>query len=303
MTQLQVPSSGNRPAPNSAAKVSSPTAAPTTDSYGIGTTQGQRSAELVAALRAELNPSPEATALCRFSGRMAAGIIMRLVHNRTMLNYIVARPAAFQRVIENNLPRDKQNIIIVEIAAGMSPRGLFMARAMPHAQIIEVDLPGVVKDKQARLKKGEIAIPPNLSWRGADLGVTPLSKVLEGQQVDIITAEGLSQYFPPNDIQRIARYMFECLVPGGIYISDISTEEFRKKAFQESEGAFKFFSRQAGNFSGVVADEDAGRDLLIGAGYQRVDVVRPSVITETMPEVPKPVNDLSAIFCAHKARS
>ncbi len=297
MNNLQSTSSTSSTTPLT---LSSPTAVPTVDNFGIGTTQGQRSAELVAAMRAEMMPSPEATALSKFSGRMAAGIVMKLSHNKTMMNFIVARPTAFQQLIENNLPRDKQSIKIVEIAAGLSPRGLHLARLMPNVQIIEVDLPGVVKEKQLRLQKGGIEIPANLSWRGADLGATPLTKVLENQQVDIIIAEGLSQYFPPNDIQRIARYIYECLVPGGVYILDISIQEFLKKAMDEIEGAMKFFSRQAGKFAGVVADEEAGRQLLLNSGYLRVEFFRPSAVVDSMSSVPKPVIDLSSIFCAYK---
>jgi O-methyltransferase involved in polyketide biosynthesis len=294
-------SSQTLPANNAATTTSSPTAAQTPDTFGLGTTQGQRSAEMVAAFRAEVMPSPETKALASMKGRITAGVVMRLARSKlSMFNFIVARPAAFKVIIENNIPKDKADIKIVEIAAGLSPRGLYLARALPNAQIIEVDLPGVVKEKESRYRKAKIDIPSNLSWRGADLGVTPLAQVLEGQKVDIVTSEGLNQYFPPKEIQNIARYIYETLIPGGAYICDISIDEFRKVAEREIPGAANFFSRQAGKFSGIVENEDAAKDLLLGAGYERVEVYRPSAVAESLREVPKPVVDLSAIFCAHK---
>ena len=279
---------------------SSPTAVPTPDTFGIGSTQGQRSAEMVAALRAELMRNPETEALTSFRGRVMVNIMMRLVPARHFLHFIVARPTAFQDIIENNIPKEKLGAKIVEIAAGLSPRGLHLARALPNAQIIEVDLPGVVAEKQKRLHKAKINVPQNLTWRGADLGTTPLSSVLDNEKVEVVVAEGLSQYFPPKQIQEMARYIHETLVPGGVYICDISIEEFRILAEKQFKGAANFFSRQAGKFLGVIKDEATAKDLLLGAGYERVEYFRPSVVTKSNSAVPKPVIDLSAIFCAYK---
>src|SRR5690349_2433530 len=132
MTNVQSPPSRS---------LSSPTATPTVDTLGLGTTQGQRSAELVAALRAELMPTPETKALTSFKGRIGAGIVTRLSHsNRPFMNFLVARPASFQILIESYISKTRPQVKIVEVAAGLSPRGLYLARALPDAQIIEVDL-------------------------------------------------------------------------------------------------------------------------------------------------------------------
>src|SRR5688572_15475777 len=112
-------SSQTLPANNAANTMSSPTAAQTPDTFGLGTTQGQRSAEMVAAFRAEMAPTPETKALVSMKGRITAGVVMRLARSKlTMFNFIVARPAAFKVIIENNIPKNKADITIVEIAAG-----------------------------------------------------------------------------------------------------------------------------------------------------------------------------------------
>jgi O-methyltransferase involved in polyketide biosynthesis len=283
------------------AQVHSRTAQHTPDPIGIGSTQGQRTAELVAAFRAEVIPSPEHLALISFKGSMLSAVFSRLVSSKGPFNFIIARSATFQHVIEqSNILADKPKIKIVEVAAGLSPRGLQLARTMPQAEIVEVDLPEVVREKQARYRRAKIEIPPNLTWRAADLGVTPLISVLENQQVDIILAEGLNQYFSPSDIQRIAHDFCQCLVVGGLYICDLSTEASRKAAIKEMHGAISFFTRHSGSFTGILANEDAAFKLLNEAGYGNIKVYRASEVAAEMRDIPKPILDMSLIYCAQK---
>jgi O-methyltransferase involved in polyketide biosynthesis len=144
------------------------------------------------------------------------------------LNFIAARP---------------EGMTVVDIAAGFSPRGIQLANAYPDIQVIEIDLPDVVRDKQLRLKNARnITVPRNISWKSADPGVTPLSEVLDGQLVDFVVAEGLAAYFTPADNQRIAWQIRQSLRPGGKYLCDIPWEQGMKYA----RNATRFFSRQAG---------------------------------------------------------
>jgi O-methyltransferase involved in polyketide biosynthesis len=273
----------------------------TTDSFGIGKTQGQRKAELVAALRAEFQSSAESRAMSKSSARIAAGVMIRVSREKTFLNYLLARPVAFRSVIEARMP--KGAVKIVEIAAGLSTRSLHMARALPNAEIVEVDLPDVVADKQQRYAKAGIEIPENLSWKTADLGVTPLWEVLEDQQADIIVAEGLTQYYPSDGIERIARNVLRCLTPGGFYICDFSLEPLRKYLTQTNTPAARLFIRQAGAMPGILANEQAGIDLLHRAGYETVEVLHIADLTASIRSVPKPFPELSVIFCGQKHKA
>ena len=56
----------------------SPTARETQGTLPVGKSQGQRSAEIVAGIRAELMPTAEYIAMSRVAGRMAASLILRL---------------------------------------------------------------------------------------------------------------------------------------------------------------------------------------------------------------------------------
>lgn len=81
----------------------SPTAQPSHDSLGLGKTPGQRGAEIIAGLRAELFPSPEHRALSRFGSRMIAMLVTRLEKRPEALNYIVVRPATMTELARRTL--------------------------------------------------------------------------------------------------------------------------------------------------------------------------------------------------------
>lgn len=271
-----------------------PTAQTSPDAFGLGRTSGQRGAEILAGLRAELLPSPESMALARFGGRAIARLAMAMEKNPAALNFIVARLLGITRLIQQNLPVEDDNLWLVDIAAGFSPRGIHLAQSRPTAQVIEVDLPDVVREKEVRLRRARnLYIPPNLSWRSADLAVMPLANVLDGEPVDVISAEGLNAYLTPHDITRTATRIRECLKPGGVYVSDIPWTE----GMHHAQQATRFFSRQAGTYKGVVDSTEEMRELMFAAGYKEVLVYKPS---ESAAELglPTPLLDFSFFVVA-----
>jgi O-methyltransferase involved in polyketide biosynthesis len=272
----------------------SPTAQPTPDALGLGRTSGQRGAEILAGLRAELFPTPETLALARWGSRIIAQVFARLEKSKPALNFVAVRPQGMTELVKRALPANGEGSVVVDIACGFSPRGVLMAQAYPDLHVIEIDLPDVIRDKQVRLKNARnVVVPTNLSWRTADLGVTPLSQVLDNQRVDVVVAEGLTAYFTPEENQRIASRIRESLKPGGSYICDIPLEEGMKNA----RDATRFFSRQAGTFLGIMKDEQAMRQLMLDAGYSRVEIVHPQVLADEIG-LPSPVMEFSLFVVA-----
>lgn len=269
-----------------------PTAKQTTDQMGLGRTQGQRGAEILAGLRAELMPSPESSALCRFSGRVTARIVLGLVKDRRLLNFVPVRLGGMTELTKRYLPDDPQNALIVDIAAGFAPRGFQLAKALPDTQIIEIDLPDVVDEKQKRLNK-HFDLPANLHWKSADLGVTPLKDVLENQQADVIIAEGLVAYFALEEFTRITRNILACLKSGGVFICDVPW----KPGMDEIKDAGRFFSRFAGNFIGVAHDETEARATLENSGASEVIVYHPEPLAVEL-NLPNPVFEPSLFVVA-----
>lgn len=270
-----------------------PTAQPSPDALGLGRTSGQRGAEILAGLRAELLPSPVTQALTRFGGQVTARLIMKMEKNKASLNFVAARLEGITELVRRSLPQS-DHLVLVDIAAGFSPRGWQLAQKFPQARVIEVDLPDVVRDKQTRLQKAKaVTFPANLEWRDADLGVTPLVDVLDGEKVDVISAEGLNAYFKAEDITRIAAQIRACLKPGGVYISDIPWTT----GMHEAMVATRFFSRQAGVYKGVMDSAETMEKLMLNAGYAEAKVYRPSVIAAEIG-LPTPVLDFSFFVVA-----
>ncbi|MEO8611828.1 MAG: class I SAM-dependent methyltransferase [Chloroflexota bacterium] len=287
-------SSPEKPAVSTTAQISP-------DAMGLGRTVGQRTAEMVAGLRYELDKSPVNNALSRFAGRLIARLMITVLHDKSQVNYILARPAAFNQLIRQYITANTPTATLVEIAAGFSPRGFELAQTMPNLQVIEIDLPDVVEEKRRRLTKApNIKVPPNLKWYKADLGAESLNDVLQGEKVDIVCAEGLNPYFSHEDITRIAGHVRESLKPGGVYISDIGWDEARKTSEQSSMG---IFSRNASAFLGIIKIEEEGRQLLLNAGYNEVEIHKPTQITADMKDIPKTPLDYSIIFIAHNPKS
>ncbi|NDJ59847.1 MAG: methyltransferase domain-containing protein [Chloroflexi bacterium] len=258
------------------------TAQPSYDSMGLGRTPGQRGAEILAGLRAEIMNTPESAALARLSGRIVARILRSLQsRNLAGINFIGARLYGMKELARRALPPGDQPATVVEVAAGFSPRSIEFAQAHSHVTVIEVDLPDVVEEKQKRLQRARmIEIPANLSWLSADLGVTPLAAVLEGRQVDVIVAEGLLAYFEPSESIRIARQFRDSLKPGGVFITDLPRRQGILDA--QSQSGMRMFSRQAGSFLTIADGEEGAQQLFSEAGYVDVQVHYPSTLAETL---------------------
>ncbi|MBC6937363.1 MAG: hypothetical protein DWB42_16205, partial [Chloroflexi bacterium] len=111
----------------------SPTAQTSPDALGLGQTSGQRGAEILAGFRAEKYPAPDTLALSRWSGRITARLLMRLTSSDAPMNFTAARFVIIQTLIRRALAKDESNPVIVEIAAGLSPRGLRLAQELPQA--------------------------------------------------------------------------------------------------------------------------------------------------------------------------
>lgn len=277
----------------------SATAQVSKDSLGLGHTSGQRGAEILAGFRAEKYPSPDTLALSRLSGRIIARLLMRMASSDAPANFTAARFAIIEALTHRALPPDEEHPIIVEIAAGMSPRGLRLARHLPRAQVIEVDLPDVIREKQERLKRAKkVEIPPNIMWLSADLGTTPLSVVLDGKLADVVAAEGLLPYFFPKEITEITRGVLECLKPGGKFIADTPS----RAGMEQLKQIMGFFSQQAGKLKGVVSSEAEAQQMLLDAGYQSVNVYLATQLAEEF-KLHTPLVDASFFIEAQKAKA
>lgn len=266
------------------------------DKMALGHTPSTRSAELVAGARAILLDTKETVALSSMAGRIIARVLTDTGGKINVLWFFPARMMAIEALTERLVPSDKPDLLLVDVAAGFSPRGLHMARRYPQAQVIEVDLPDMVAEKKQRLSRGKIEIPSNLSWIEADLGKTTLGEVLEGRQADFITSEGLTLYLSPEENQRFFQQMQASLKPGGVFMF----EAYFKDKFQTLRQSpnintvASFVLRMVGNVPGIMPDMNTARQYLSDAGFAH-SVEYP--VTDMMDELhhPKPVDIISIV--------
>jgi O-methyltransferase involved in polyketide biosynthesis len=198
-------------------------------------------------------------------GRVVGRILLATIGKSLegSVNFVFTRSRLFEHLIKAAIPSGVATPHVVEIAAGFAARGIRMANALPNIQVTEVDLPSVMEQKQTRLQQAAIVIPPNIRWYGADLGVTPLRKVLNDQPADIIAAEGLLGYFSVTEIGEILHHVYQALKPGGIFIGDVTWGG----GIEAAADTARTFSRQAGTFKTIVHTQAEGQKLLEDAGF------------------------------------
>jgi O-methyltransferase involved in polyketide biosynthesis len=279
------------------------TATPTPDTVGLGKTPGQRGAEVIAGIRAELMQSPEATALVRTNGRVFARLLMNLSRNRKIFDFIPARYYVLTEIVRRQL---KQRPIkrYVEIASGFSTRTLEIANAFPDLEVMEVDLPDVIAEKKNRLNSAGIAIPANMNFLTADLGVTNLKDVLQGNPVDIVCAEGLNLYFKPEEIIRMNRFVLDALAPNGVFITEVySRQKFLEvRRNPNMNNAVSFFLRQAGNIPGLSESAEMTESWFTEAGFSKVERFDMGEVMKSLGKE-APMLDLAVVVVAQKAAS
>jgi O-methyltransferase involved in polyketide biosynthesis len=253
----------------------------------------------MAGIRAEIRPSPITIALSRTSGRIAARLMRAIAIGVPVgtINFLSVRSGGITALLREALQEIHDDLCIVELAAGFSPRGVELAQALPHAEVIEVDLPDVIQEKKKRLEKMRpFVLPSNLYWREADLGRTPLSEVLEGKMAHAVATEGLLPYFPPEKIVHIVKSIRLNLKPGGVLVCDMA---WKKGIHAGGEGS-RYLSRQAGAFLGAMETPEQGCSLLTQAGYTDVSFHLPTVLAAKY-DLPRPVSDLQFIVVGRNA--
>jgi O-methyltransferase involved in polyketide biosynthesis len=276
------------------------TAVTSWDWLRLGQTSGKRSAEIVAGLRALTFPSPAAQGLSSAAGRWYARLLKRLNSDEGIANATGARQICLTSMVEIILAASHElPTAIVELAAGFNSRALTLAQQFPQTKVVEIDQASVIEAKQERVRQlcGD-RLPPNLYWLSADLAVTELTELLDKQSIDLVIAEGIFAYLPPEEIVRIAAAVRTCLMPKGIFMTDILSASGWQDVEAKSGLAAWFLKRQVGRFKGAMADKEATRGLFRQAGYAHIDVNSLKTLAdEYMPKYD--VADTSFLVAAH----
>ncbi len=145
---------------------------------------------------------------------------------------------------------------VVEIAAGLSPRGLRIRRRFPNISYVEADLPGMIKSKRVRIgakldERHSLVAVNALAESGPD-SLQHLATLLDPTKGTAVITEGLMPYFDGVDGARIWHNIdgFLRSFPRGLYLSDYYLEEdsMRVMGARQLSGLVSWFVGGATHF-------------------------------------------------------
>ncbi|QSP94393.1 class I SAM-dependent methyltransferase [Marinobacter salinisoli] len=118
---------------------------------------------------------------------------------------------------------------VLEIACGMSPRGIRLRQRHPHLHMVEADLPEMAARKALRLMTAgrlgdhhQVTPIDILAEHGEHTLEAVLPRVFDNQKPVIVVTEGLTSYFSLDVISGFWRRLAAALAqrPGSVYLSE-----------------------------------------------------------------------------------
>lgn len=197
----------------------------------------------------------------------------------TPLTFLAQRHQIIDGVIQRLEP-----VQLVELAAGLSPRGLAWAQR-ERCNVIDADLPPVVSLKRAMVGP---RVPRGYHVTSLDLIASrdyarDLEPALERQCPAVVITEGILLYFP----LALVRHVFRCVAAllracgGGTYVTDVHHQQeldrlgALPRMFWEGLQLSTRTPRHR-----MIEDRGQGTRMLRSAGFDEVLVHDPSVGTE-----------------------
>jgi O-methyltransferase involved in polyketide biosynthesis len=209
----------------------------------------------------------------------------------TLDGMLLARHRLIDHLLEKAIEAEAVGQV-VEVAAGLSPRGWRMSRAHPRVRYVEADLPGMVARKRNVLARAAPVGPGHELVEIdalADAGPSSIAAItarLDPSRGTAIITEGLLNYFPAQVVARMWRRFGLALgrFPAGLYLADLGVAE-------DSRGLpVHLFRAALGTFvrGGVYLDfedEAAARKELEIAGFTTAELHRPATFGGVLGEI------------------
>ncbi len=208
-------------------------------------------------------------------------VVSGLVGRGKLESYLLARHKAIDALLERAIDSGVRQVI--EVAAGLSPRGLrFAERYGDSLTYIEADLPGIVERKRSALERiGSLSSRHRVEVLDAlsDDSLAAVAGTLDqGEGLAIIT-EGLLGYLEKDDVRGIWR-RFASTLGGfrhGLYISDIHIGELQNAEVRVFRVLLSAFVRGRVHLHFGTPEEVV--DALTQAGFAAAEVRRAAEIS------------------------
>lgn len=164
----------------------------------------------------------------------------------------------------DSLVRDSKAVQVLEVAAGIAPRGINFATEDPGLEYVQMDLAEVANDIQNILDGLDIAVPRNLAIKVGDaLSLNDLEVAVSNLNIDkpiAIVNEGLMRYLTFEQKTIYAQNVHSLLSKyGGVWITpDISLRSALEREDNESAGHTESLKERTGiDVSKNVFDDEA----------------------------------------------
>jgi O-methyltransferase involved in polyketide biosynthesis len=208
----------------------------------------------------------------------------RLAGGPSLDAMLLARHRLIDRLLEAAVA-DGRVAQVIEVAAGLSPRGWRFSRDHPDLTYVEADLPGMAARKRRALERAgarhRVADLDAFAADGPD-SLAALAETLDHDRGLAIVTEGLLNYFDRDAVLdlwgRIAATLRE--FPDGLYLSDIVLRDSAGDPVAWlASGALSVFVR--GRVHVHYAGRDAAAAALRQSGFSRAAIHDPTELGET----------------------
>lgn len=172
------------------------------------------------------------------------------------------------------------NLQVLEIAAGLSPRGWWFRQHYPMIDYRELDLPDMANTKQTALKQIDGKSPDVLS---VDLFTEDFKNaftVFDQNRPLIVISEGLINYFTKDLLQQLIQSiaLYGKDFKAFHYLTDLYPEPVKNKLAKviwNSSKLLKVMSRSSFSFHFISPEEV--RNFIHQAGFKNIQVIQPSI--------------------------
>lgn len=197
---------------------------------------------------------------------------------------------------------------IVELAAGLSPRGYRFSQKYPQLTYIETDLPGMVERKQQVLASLPVTdthrvVRCNILQQEGEESLAAVFKQLDPLQPTLVISEGLVNYFELPIIrsvwQRLAKHLQN--FPVGVYVTDLYPDLQEHPSYRYVQWAQKlvgFFTRGQWPLH-YRSDTDIEQGFQQD-GFAHVTVLNPSQLYDSVNIPHSKTPSLVRIICAQR---
>jgi O-methyltransferase involved in polyketide biosynthesis len=200
----------------------------------------------------------------------------QLLGGSSLESYLLTRHRAIDALLERAII-DRGVSQVVEVAAGLSPRGWRFVKRFPELTYVETDLPGMVARKREALERmGSLSDRHRVEELDALSGddVDELAASLHPERGVALVTEGLLGYLPTDAVLGMWRRFASALqgFPAGVYLSDLHIGNVQNAQIRAFRVLLSAFVR--GRVHLHFDDPAEARGALLDAGFARAEVHR-----------------------------